>query len=155
MYQDKAKNPVIDNDIRLDEPTFEAMWELFEAIGIFWGNLPDSGIHRSRLRSFMVNRIALIPLYAEYYSVAREVIDALVVAYEGNRGAAYERLFTDADANRAPPSTRLGLARQMVANEFITLQMALEGFRAFGAENWPGFFGGANELGRPPYRPKD
>lgn len=130
------------------------MWALFVAIGVHWNTVADPGPLRSRLDSFLDNRIALMPLYADYYAIAHRVIASLIAEYAGDARAAYAALFTSEEANRSPPTTQLALTRQAVANEFIVLHTALGGFLVFGAMNWPGYFGGANLPGRPaPNRP--
>lgn len=153
MYQAKAQHPLSGERGPLPDDVNEAMWRLFVAVGVFWGTTVDPAPFRSRLRSFMANRIALMPLYADYYAIAKRVIDDLVVRL-GSEAAAYEHLFTSEDALKSPPTTPLALTRQSVSNEFVTLQMALGGFKTFEAQNWPGYFGGANVPGgTPPYRP--
>lgn len=130
------------------------MWDLFVAVGTYWRTLEDPAPLRSRFDSFLDNRIALMPLYAEYYAIAQRVIESLTSEHGGDAASAYASLFTSEEANRQPPTTQLALTRQSVANEFVVLHTALGGFLAFGAENWPGYFGGANVPGRaPPYRP--
>ena len=130
------------------------MWDLFVAVGVQWRSLQDPAPMRSRFDSFLDNRIALMPLYAEYYAIAQRVIDALKAKHQGDDAAAYAELFTSEEANRQPPTTQLALTRQAVANEFVVLHTALGGFLAFGPINWPGYFGGANLPGRAaPYRP--
>jgi len=124
MYRAKAQHPLSDARSPLPEEVNEAMWRLFVAIGTFWETVADPTPFRSRLQSFMANRIALMPLYADYYAIAKRVIDDLVVEC-GSEAAAYERLFTSKDAAKSPPTTPLALTRQSVSNEFLTLQMAL------------------------------
>ncbi|MGM9480239.1 hypothetical protein ACS5PN_03500 [Roseateles sp. NT4] len=154
MYQDRAHHPLSDQLPIADDDVRRAMWALFVHIGKFWRNLDDAKPYESRLYSFMTNRVALDPNYKDYYATARAVIDQLIA--EKGEDAAYEFLFTDAQANLAPPSTPLALTRQKVSNEFVALQMALGGFLAFGALNYPGYFGGANAPGAPvPYRPME
>lgn len=154
MYQSKAQHPLSDRLEPLPADVEEAMWQLFVEVGKFWGTVTDATPHRSRLQSFMTNRIALMPLYADYYVIAKRVIDELVGSHGGDVTAAYRELFTSKDAARQPPTTPLALTRQSVSNEFVALHMALGGFLEFGALNSPGYFGGANVPGRPvPYRP--
>jgi len=153
MYQSKAQHPMSEKIEPLPPDVQEAMWRLFVEIGKFWRTDIDSDHYRSRLQSFMTNRIALMPLYADYYVIAKRVIDELTAKHNGDATAAYRELFTDKDAVKQPPTTHLALTRQSVSNEFITLHMALGGFLSFGSKNCPGYFGGANMPGRPaPYR---
>lgn len=103
----------------------------------------------------MWNRIALLPLYLDYYKIAARVVSELIAKHSGNADMAYKELFTSEEASRAPPTTPLALTRQLVSNEFVTLHFALGGALAFGARNAPGYFGGANIPGNPPYRPME
>lgn len=154
VYQARARHPAGDRAQDLSQAVRDAMWELFVAVGTHWKTVQDPAPMRSRFDSFLDNRIALMPLYAEYYAIAHRVIESLKTGHGGDAGAAYAELFTREDANRQPPTTQLALTRQAVANEFVVLHTALGGFLAFGPVNWPGYFGGANLPGRPaPYRP--
>jgi hypothetical protein len=100
----------------------------------------------------MANRIIINPMYRDFYVVTKGVIDGLIAQYGAK---AYEQLFTQKPriAPTAPPQTQLEFAQQYVANEFIGLRLALGSFKAFGAINYCGYFGGANIVGQPvPYR---
>lgn len=134
-----------EEDLLLDATTLAAMWELFVQIGKFWGTVDDPSGMKSQWLVFINNRIRTNPTYVMEYRNAAELIEAM-----GEN--AYETLFTDYFANIAPPTTRLARARQLVSNEFVTLQLALGGFKVFGAKNHPGYFGGANIKGKTPYR---
>jgi hypothetical protein len=72
---------------------------------------------------------------------------------ERGEEAAYALLFTDPGALETPPRTPLALVRQCVSNEFVAWQLALGGFKSWGAENYCGYIGGAFIPGQPaPYR---
>jgi len=151
MYQKQIQSPVADNIPALQQETFDSMFALFEQIGIFWNNLDDAEQYRSRLVAFMQNRIKLRPIYREYYVLAAKTIKQLIE--EHGEQLAYQLLFTDKQANQPPADTPLAITRQKVSNEFVTFQLAQGGFKSFGAENYPGFIGGANIPGKPaPYR---
>lgn len=152
IYEERYVNPARALVAATEPSVRAAMFDLFSAIGVFWGTVTDSEPFRLRLYNFMENRIDLDPLYEKYYlSAAAVLIDLL--QQHGNPGG-YEFLFTDPTATKTPPLTPLAITRQKVANEFIALQMSLGGFLAFGAKNAPGFFGGVNDPSRPPpYRP--
>ncbi|MDK3025461.1 hypothetical protein QO239_22965 [Cupriavidus taiwanensis] len=155
MYQAKAQHALSSHREALSDDINEAMWRLFRAIGDHWQIAGDPSPFRSRLQSFMANRIALMPLYSDYYNIAKRVVDELTEQL-GSEEAAYQEIFTNKDALGTPPTTPLALTRQSVANEFLTLYMALGGFNSFGALNWPGYFGGANVPGgKAPYRPME
>ncbi len=71
-------------------------------------------------------------------------------------------LFTKKDQRTVPQliprqltaSTDVDFVQVYVIDELIALYMALGGFRAFGAKNYCGYFGGANVPNEPiPYRP--
>lgn len=150
-YYEQVNNTASKEDLVLPQPVLNAMWELFCQIGIFWQNLSDPTPLQSDFLVFLQNRIELNPNYRNEYSNAMLVIDAL--KKEEGPDKAYEILFTDPKGMEQPPTTRLARARQFVSNEFVALQLALGGFKDFStATNYPGYFGGANIPGRPPYR---
>lgn len=148
----KTQHPLSAKLAPLETSTLDAMYQIFEQIGKFWDNVADSSVYKTRLFAFMGNRIDIDPLYRQYYTTAQATMADLVAQHGTDK--AYEILFTDASANRSPPSTPLAITRQKVSNEFIALQLSLGGFQAFGgALNYPGYFGGANVPGAPaPYR---
>ena len=130
------------------------MWRLFAAIGAFWKLDADPDPYRIRLQAFMTNRINLNPVYREFYAVAKRVIDRLLAEHGSPKG--YEILFTNKPRRppAGPPETELEFVQAYVVNEFIALRLALGGFKAFGAVNYCGYFGGANITDQPvPYRP--
>lgn len=150
VYNIETPYPYLDDDLDIDSQTFTAMWKLFERIVGHW-QLFEAGVgQRSQLLVFMQNRIRVdLNYYADYRNAAC-VIEELI--QDVGEAAAYQYLLTDAAANIAPPETRIARARQKVSNEFITLALAMGGFKRFGAVNSPGFIGGANIPGQPPYR---
>jgi len=153
MYQSRINHVLTPSDAAIKGTTMSAMWDLFVAIGDFWQLGDDPSPYELRLQAFMANRIAFNPLYSEFYAVAARVLSDLVAA----RGAkaAYEQFFTQKPRTSptAPPETELEFVQQYVANEFISLRLALGSFKAFGAINYRGYFGGANISGQPvPYR---
>ena len=151
MYQLTEKHPLSANLPPIGDDVFDAMWRLFVHIGRFWNNMDDPSPYRSQLYTFMCNRISLYPIYHEYYILAKKVMDGLVA--ERGEEAAYTLLFTDASALQTPPKTPLALVRQCVSNEFVAWQLALGGFKAWGAQNYCGYIGGAYIPGQPaPYR---
>jgi hypothetical protein len=132
--------------------TMAGLWQLCVHIGKFWRNDSKPEAMRSNLVVFVENRIQLNPNYLDEYVNAVEVARELVAELGEEQG--YRKLFTDPEANISPPTTRLARARQRVSNEFVTLQLALGGFKAFGgATNYLGYIGGANIEGQTPYRP--
>lgn len=154
MYQARVNNVVISDQSTVSAAVDEAMWRLFVAIGEFWKLGDDPQPYRLRLKAFMANRIRLNPLYRDFYVLARTVIDGLI-AQTGDKDKAYEQLFTQKSrvAPTNPPQTELEFVQQYVANEFIGLRLSLGSFKAFGAINYCGYFGGANIDGQPvPYR---
>ncbi|MEW5757528.1 MAG: hypothetical protein AB1810_14630 [Pseudomonadota bacterium] len=151
MYQTNEMHPLSRELPPLDDATRNAMWKLFIQIGQFWMNMHDPSAFKSRVYSFVDNRISLDPLYREYYMTARDVIAQLVSEYGEQDG--YRRLFTDSAGLISPPTTALAITRQKVSNELIALQLAVGGFKAFGAKNYCGYFGGPNlPDAPPPYR---
>lgn len=151
-YHRHAPTPFRQEAHQISSATLEAMWALFVAIGNFWQNVDDPAPMRSNFEVFIHNRIAFNPMYAATYGLAAEVIEELKEEHGDPGGYAF--LFTNNLANEAPPDTPLQWTRQLVSNEFVALQLALGGFKAFGAKNYDGgFIGGPNIPGRPaPYR---
>lgn len=134
----------------LDATTLDALWQLFSAICERWQNVAEPLTMKSRLLQFVHGRVLLRPEYASHYRTAAGVIAEL----QAEHGAqSFEFLFTDAAAGKAPPQTRLQITRQLVSNEFISLQLSLGSFKAFtGAINYPGYIAGWNGDGPAPYR---
>lgn len=145
--------------LHIEDALFSSMWELFVQIGVYWKNakslkmadnpaIEDS--FKSQLMDFMNNRIQEDPTYYSEYQNARTVIAELTEDYGEEK--AYERLFTAPVNPKTPPKTPFERARIKVSNEFILFQLAVGGFKAFGAKNYLGYFGGANIEGHTPYR---
>jgi hypothetical protein len=134
----------------LDVDTVESMWQLFDAICARWHNVAEPLTLKTRFLGFLSNRIELHPEYVSHYRTAAAVLNEL----RGVHGEAlYEFLFTNPEANNAPPQTPLQITRQLVSNEFIALQLSLGGFKEFtGAINYPGYIAGWNGDGPAPYR---
>lgn len=151
-YEEQVVDCLGREETELGAQTLESLWELFVAIGRFWRNVDDPAPMRSNFEVFVQNRIRFSPMYLAIYLSAVKVIDEL--KEELGEEAAYEYLFTNAQANESPPVSALQWTRQYVSNEFVAWQLALGGFKAFGAENYDnGYFGGPNIPGRPaPYR---
>jgi hypothetical protein len=151
QIQTIAKHPLSDSAPEISPELFESMWALFAMIANYWGIMNDAGLHRTQLLNFMINRIKLDPLYLGYYISTANVLKDLI---EKLGAGAYQELFTNAAAGtETPPQTPMGIARQRVSNEFVSLHLALGAFKAFGAVNYPGFVGGPNIPGvAPPYR---
>lgn len=151
MYQEVINQPGLTVEAPLSHDVYDAMYEIFKNIGIFWGNMDDSESYRTRLITFMDNRMSLRPQYRQYYMIAKKTMDQLVA--DLGETAAYEKLFTDPEANVPHTNTPLAITRQKVSNEFITFQLNEGGFKAFGAKNSPGYISGAYIPGQPaPYR---
>jgi hypothetical protein len=151
MYQQAARHPLSINLPPLSDEVFESMWQLFVHIGTFWQNMDNPEPLKPMFYTFLLNRINLYPIYQEYYRIAKQVMDLLIAEYGEEQ--AYELLFTDADAAKSPPETPVALTRQAVANEFMAWQLALGGFKAWGATNYCGYIGGGYIPGNPaPYR---
>ncbi|MGC1953490.1 MAG: hypothetical protein WA970_13170, partial [Gammaproteobacteria bacterium] len=143
--------PLSNSSPELSPELFESMWALFIAGVSYWGTMTDVSPHRTQLLNFMSNRIKLDPMYLEYYATAAQVVKDLTEEFGDG---AYRELFTNAVADTEnPPQTPMGIARQRVSNEFVSMQLVFGGFRVFGAVNYPGFICGPNIPGAaPPYR---
>ena len=149
-YNEEVNHAASTEEVTIPPALFDAMYELFVQIGVFWQNMEHPEAHRTGLLTFMNNRISVDPTYLYEYKNAAEVIEELT--YEYGKDKAYEILFTDPTALYNPPQTRLARARQKVSNEFITFQLSAGGFKAYGAKNWPGYIAGGNIPGDTPYR---
>ena len=133
----------------LDAETIEGLWQLFVAICARWQNAEPQTM-RTRFIGFLSNRIELHPEYVSHYRLA---LTAIADLRRENGERAYEVLFTSPQAITTPPQTPLQIARQLVSNEFIALQLSLGGFKSFtGAINYPGYIAGWNGDGPAPYR---
>ena len=154
MYESKAQHPLSPPaPDPLPRPVYEAMWDLFVAIGEMWRLTDDPLQYRLRFRTFLENRISLNPLYAGYYLAAATLIANLTE--QADAKAAYGLIFF----NRNPGDKLeynpdlLAAVQQNVSNEFIERRMALGSFANFGAKAYQGYMAGANLPGQPaPYR---
>ncbi|OSM05065.1 hypothetical protein [Magnetofaba australis] len=151
MQTEQILHPVSAELTPLEADDFDTLFQLFEQIGVFWGNMADSQNHRSQLYRFMQNRTALRPIYYEYYAMAAKTLNELIA--QMGQQQAYVYLFTDQQINQKPATTPQAITRQYVSNEFVALQLSLGGFAAYGAQNYPGYIGGGYISGQPaPYR---
>lgn len=160
MYQQNILHPSLEMTTALDATVYQAMFDIFKHIGLFWNNLENPQQYRTRLITFMDNRMSLRPEYRQHYQLAAITMQQL--CEELGEQAAYEKLFTDSDANCPHTNTPLAITRQKVSNEFITFQLNQGGFKAFGAdgaskaENAQGYISGAYIPSQPvPYRTAD
>ncbi len=153
MYDSKARHPLSPpTPDPLPHAIYEAMWNLFLAIGEMWQLTDDPGQYRLRFRTFLENRIALDPLYAAYYVAAAAMIADLTRQADAN--AAYELIFFNRNPRNLQVNPELFQAvQQNVAFEFIARRMALGSFVNFGAKAYQGYMAGANLPDQPvPYR---
>lgn len=151
MYQASEPHHLSASLPPIREEVFASMWRLFVHIGKFWSNMDAPEPYKTQLYTFMVNRISLDPIYHQYYLLAKEVTDRLIDKL--GEDAAYAFLFTDPEAADTASKSALALTRQFVSNEFIAWQLALGGFKAWGALNYCGYIGGAYIPGETvPYR---
>lgn len=151
MYQKAAIHPLSEDLSPISNDVFDLLWEIFSQIGKFWQDMDDPSPYRIQVYNFVLNRMNLRPIYHDYYTSAPAVIKQL--KDQLGQDKAYEFLFTDQASNVSPPQTPVAVVRQHIVNEFIAFQLALGGFKAFGAVNYCGYFGGANIPGKQvPYR---
>jgi hypothetical protein len=153
MYESKARHPLSPaTPDPLPQAVYEAMWDLFVAIGTMWQLTDDPNQYRLRFRTFLENRIALHPLYAGYYLAAAVMLADLTKQADAN--AAYQLIFFNQNPNNLKVNPELLKAvQQKVAFEFIARRMALGSFVNFGATAYLGYMAGANLPDQPvPYR---
>ncbi|SED18863.1 hypothetical protein SAMN04489761_4559 [Tenacibaculum sp. MAR_2009_124] len=127
----------------------EALWEIFEAIGINWSNTNyDSNNQRSSWFEMVKAKTENAPNYTGEYVNAIYVINELKSMY--GKGEAYRRLlFESGINNNEPPITRIAHCKIYVVNEFIRMQVMAGGFKSWGtkyngeeARNYHGFIAG-------------
>lgn len=155
MYTAKVVHPQSRAGMGLDIAQTATLWSLFVAIGHHWQLEDDPLPYRLRFLSFLENRMNVDPIYRDTYREGAALIDAMVA--EHGESASFETIFfvKGRTSPSGVPATPLETLQRFVANEFIALRLALGSFRAFGALNYPGYFGGANINGEPvPYRPR-
>ncbi|MDI5925232.1 hypothetical protein QBK93_11160 [Rhizobium leguminosarum] len=138
MYQRRAIHPLSKTFKPLPQPTVEILWDVFVAIGEQWSLGDNPSDYRLRFETFLENRINISPIYKNYYADGAEFVSSLIA--ELGRARAYDRLLTQKPrvAQSGIPATRLEAVQRFVANEFISLRLALGGFKAFGAINYRG-----------------
>jgi len=126
------------------------MCKLFEQIAQYWQlEMPSVG-QESQLLVFIQNRIKLDLNYYIEYKNAVHVIKELCAVHGDPQG--YIQLLTDPSGLITPATTPIARARQKVSNEFITLALAIGGFKTFGAKNALGYISGGNIENNVPYR---
>lgn len=153
MYQRRAIHPLSQTLGPLPQGTIETLWTIFVAVGEHWSLDDQPSAYRLRFETFLENRINLNPIYEGYYLDGAAYFESLVA--DIGRTPALARLFTQKPrvVQAGIPATRLESVQRFVVNEFISLRLALGGFKSFGAINYRGYFGGANIEGEPtPYR---
>ncbi|ESZ67228.1 hypothetical protein NKH85_21480 [Mesorhizobium sp. M0924] len=153
MYQRRAMHPLSRSLKPLARETIETLWTIFVAIGEHWSLEDQPTGYRLRFETFLENRTNLNPVYEGYYVDGAAYFESLTA--DIGPAAALERLFAQKPrvVQSGIPATRLEAVQRFVVNEFISLRLALGGFKSFGAINYRGYFGGANTDGEPtPYR---
>jgi hypothetical protein len=153
VYQAKAVHPLSSVSTPRPVRVSETLWSLFVAVGDHWTLGDDPTSYRLRFQTFLQNRVDLDPLYEGYYREGAALIDDFI--RDLGPVAAFDKIFSDKPRIAAAglPATALEALQRFVANEFIALRLALGSFKAFGAVNYCGYFGGANIADEPvPYR---
>lgn len=134
---------------KLTHQNKEALWEIFEAIGINWSNtIYNSNNQRSSWYEMIKAKTENAPNYTGEYVNAIYVMNELKAMY--GKGVAFKKLFFESGVdNAAPPTTRLEHCKIYVVNEFIKMQITAGGFKSWGAKyggerakNYHGFLGG-------------
>lgn len=135
----------------LTTEVYDAMFEIFSNICSHWNNLDHPEEYRSRLYTFMDNRMKLRPQYQQYYQIAMLAMKREVEQLGEQK--AYQKLFTDSSLLTPHNNDPLAITRQKVSNEFITFQLSQGGFKSFKAINTESYIGGAYVPGQQaPYR---
>lgn len=154
MYQSRVRHTLSPVVPKLSDEDRQTLWDLFIAIGDRWELADNPDRYRLRHDSFLENRIGIDPLYEGYYRKGAEALRKLIA----DHGAAKAFDFLLGDRSAQGPSLpidagALEILRKRIVDEFIALRLALGGFKAFGAINYRGYFGGALLPGEaPPYR---
>lgn len=136
---------------QVDTNTLGVLLGLFAFIGDHWG-LPSTGAARDALLMQLLEaKTTIAPSYRREYREAAEVIDR-IGRVTGAKDAAYLRIFATSAADEDARLTRLGRAHRLVAGEFVTWFMAMDGFARHGYRNYRGYMGGSYASSPPPYR---
>ena len=126
------------------------LWNIFQAIGITWGDLHPNKQDSSNLKSswldFLQSKTNSDPSYVAEYSNAVCCIDELVEMY-GNDDA-FQKLFFDNNIPDTLTMTKLAHAKKYVIDEFIRVNVVASGFKSFGGpdnhgKNYKGYLGGS------------
>ena len=128
----------------------DALWRLFQAIGIVWKDLHPSKTDSSNLKSswldFLLAKTKSEPSYTAEYSNAVVCVDELIELHGEDK--AYQLLFLENGIPSGPPLTRLAHTKKYVVDEFIRVNVIASGFKSFGGpdyhgKNYKGYLGGS------------
>jgi hypothetical protein len=154
MYQSPNKHilSAVFGDLTPEDQN--VLWHFFVGIGDHWALGDDAAGYRTRFDNFLSNRSDFDPLYTGYYTTAAFALRNLIDQY--GEVQAYRILLEEGISQNEPvvvDKPTLEMLRKRIVDEFLTVRLAFGGFRAFGATNYRGYFGGALIAGRPvPYR---
>jgi hypothetical protein len=132
------------------EAVVRQLWLLFTRLADRWQMRVDLG--ETGFRQFIREKTTLPPSYLTEYRQAAAVLEEVELAMESDPSA-FDQLFVVPLELPGFGATRLARLQQFVIGEFLELQLAFGGFRAFGYRNYRGFTGGPlSDPARPPYR---
>lgn len=140
------------------EPAVEAaLWGLFVRIAARWEMTGQVDLDEPGFREILRLRSAGAPSYLTEYREAARLLGELAPAPADGAGHdGFDQLFARPVGVADFALTRLGRLQSYVVGEFLELQVAFGGFRAFGYRNYRGFAGGPlSDPARLPYAPAD
>lgn len=128
----------------------EALWKIFQAIGIAWDNtVYNSNNQRSSWFEMIKAKTENAPNYTGEYVNAIYVMEELYKMY-GEEEAFHKLFFESKIDPQAPPTTRLAHCKIYVVNEFIRMQVVGGAFKSWGnknggerGKNYHGYIGGS------------
>jgi hypothetical protein len=130
----------------------EQLWQLFTRMAARWQMAGEVELDENAFAQIIRAKTTLAPSYLTEYREARGILEE-VERDMARDAAAFDQLFAVPIGLESFELTRLGRLQKFVIGEFLELQMAYGGFRAFGYRNYRGWAGGPlSDTARPPYR---
>jgi hypothetical protein len=128
------------------------LWLLFSRIAERWQMSDFIDLNVSGFTEIVRLKCAVAPSYLTEYRETARLLAELEPGLAGDP-ASLDQLFTQPEGLSAFGATRLGRMQAFVIGEFLELQMAYGGFRAFGYANYRGYAGGVlGDPDHPPFR---
>ena len=122
----------------LSEADTDTLWHLFEAIRVNW-RMPE--VSKGELLEFLTLKTSQPPSYLREYREAAESFRAARAGAADDASALRRMLAASSEEveGQLPPAA---YTKDLVIREMIRLHLSRGGYRRFGLQNGPGFFGG-------------